>query len=87
LKNPSRFCFFLTHFFDPFLQFVAILTAGDFVADLVDAANRPRGVLPDQQVPEAGADVEGVVPAMGLDEDVRVEDVLLTVGHAAAPSE
>src|SRR5271165_2911573 len=50
--------------------------------DLVDAEDRSRLVGVIDPVPEGGAEVEAVVAVLGLDEDVRVQQV----GHQPAPS-
>ena len=51
----------------------------EFGLDRIDAPHVPGGHLAFEVRPEAGADVEPVVPLLRFDEDVRVEDV----GHSA----
>lgn len=63
----------------PLSQFIG--SGSDFIGDFVDAANAAVCMAIDQPLPKRRAEVESVVQVLGLNEDVRVQQV----GHGVTP--
>jgi len=60
-----------------------VVSGLQFVPDLLDARDLARAVLLYQPIPESGAEVEAIVQVLGLDEDVRIDEI---ISHPITPA-
>lgn len=52
-----------------------VVSPKQFFLDLLDTEHAPRTMSPLQPLPEAGSDIECVVPVLRLDQDVGIDEV------------